>query len=72
MAPFASLLDRAFGAKVVVGGGLLLIAGGLWEISGATAATTYVGTIAGMIMLGVGVALVIPSVTAAVTRRRSA
>jgi EmrB/QacA subfamily drug resistance transporter len=66
VAPFASLLDRAFGAKVVVGGGLLLIAGGLWEISGATVATTYVGTIAGMIMLGVGVALVIPSVTAAV------
>jgi hypothetical protein len=49
-----------------VGAGLLLIAGGLWEISGATVATTYVGTLAGMIMLGVGAALVIPSVTASV------
>jgi EmrB/QacA subfamily drug resistance transporter len=66
VAPFASLLDRAFGSKLVVGGGLLLIAGGLWEISGATVATTYVGTLAGMIMLGVGAALVIPLVTASV------
>jgi hypothetical protein len=66
VAPFTSLLDRAFGAKLVVGAGLLLIAGGLWEISGATVATTYVGTLAGMIMLGVGAALVIPSVTASV------
>jgi EmrB/QacA subfamily drug resistance transporter len=66
VAPFASLLERAFGTKLVVGAGLLLIAGGLWEISGATVATTYVGTLAGMIMLGVGAALVIPSVTASV------
>ena len=56
VAPFTSLLDRAFGAKLVVGAGLLLIAGWLWEISGATVATTYVGTLAGMIMLGVGAA----------------
>jgi len=66
VAPFTSLLDRAFGAKLVVGAGLLLIAAGLWEISGATVTTTYVGTLAGMIMLGVGAALVIPSVTASV------
>jgi hypothetical protein len=50
----------------VVGAGLLLIGGGLWEISGATVSTTYVGALAGMIMLGVGAALVIPSVTASV------
>ena len=66
VAPFASLLDRALGGKVVVGAGLLLIGGGLWEISGATVSTTYVGALAGMIMLGVGAALVIPSVTASV------
>jgi EmrB/QacA subfamily drug resistance transporter len=66
VAPFASLLDRAFGTRVVVGAGLLLIAGGLWQIGAATVATTYVGTLAGMIMLGVGAALVIPSTTSAV------
>jgi EmrB/QacA subfamily drug resistance transporter len=66
VAPFASLLDRALGAKIVVGGGLALIAGGLWQISGVTVTTTYGGIVAGMVLLGVGAALVIPSVTASV------
>jgi EmrB/QacA subfamily drug resistance transporter len=66
VAPFTSLLDRAFGAKIVVGGGLVLIAGGLWQISGVAVTTTYGGIVAGMVLLGVGAALVIPSVTASV------
>jgi EmrB/QacA subfamily drug resistance transporter len=66
VAPFSSLLDRALGGRIVVGAGLLLIAAGLWQISGADVGTTYVGILAGMIMLGVGAALVIPTVTASV------
>jgi len=66
VAPLASFLDRLLGGRVVVGAGLLLIAGGLWQISSASVATTYVGTLPGMIILGVGVALVIPLVTASV------
>jgi EmrB/QacA subfamily drug resistance transporter len=66
VAPFASLLDRAFGGKLVVGAGLALIAGGLWQISASTVATTYMDILPGILMLGVGAALVIPSVTASV------
>jgi EmrB/QacA subfamily drug resistance transporter len=66
VAPLASLLDRALGGRLVVGLGLLLIAAGLWQISGATVATTYGGIVLGMVLLGVGAALVIPSVTASV------
>lgn len=66
VAPLANLLDRAVGSKLTVAGGLLLIAAGLWQLSTATVATTYGGTVAGMVLLGLGAALVIPSVTAAV------
>jgi len=66
VAPFASLLDRALGGRVVVGLGLLLIAAGLWQISATSVTTTYGGIVLGMVLLGVGAALVIPSVTAGV------
>jgi EmrB/QacA subfamily drug resistance transporter len=66
VAPLSGLLDRAIGRRLVVAAGLLVVAGGLWQISGATAATTYTGTLAGIVLLGVGAALVIPAVTGAV------
>ena len=65
-APLSALLVRAIGTKVTVALGLLIIAGGLWQISGATVTTTYAGTVAGMILLGVGAGLAIPSATASV------
>ena len=65
-APVSALLVRAIGTKITVAAGLAIIAGGLWQISGATVATTYAGTLAGMIMLGVGAGLAIPSATASV------
>jgi hypothetical protein len=65
-APVSALLVRAIGTKLTVAAGLAFIAGGLWQISGATVATTYAGTVAGMIMLGVGAGLAIPSATASV------
>jgi EmrB/QacA subfamily drug resistance transporter len=66
VAPFASVLDRFLGGRLVVGLGLLLIAAGLWQISSATVLTTYGGIVLGMVLLGVGAALVLPSVTAGV------
>ncbi len=66
VAPASTLLVRAAGTKLTVAAGLLIVAGGLWQISGASVTTTYQGTLAGMILLGVGAGLVIPSGTASV------
>ncbi len=66
VAPLSTLLVQAAGTKLTAAAGLLIVAGGLWQISQATVTTTYTGTVAGMILLGVGAGLVIPSGTASV------
>jgi EmrB/QacA subfamily drug resistance transporter len=66
VAPLSSLLVRRLGAKLTVTAGLLVGAAGLLEIAGASAGTTYSGTVAGMTMLGIGAGLVIPSATGSV------
>jgi len=66
VAPLSTTLVRAAGTKLTAAAGLAIVAGGLWQISGATVTTTYPGTLPGMIMLGVGAGLVIPSGTASV------
>jgi len=66
VAPLSTVLVRAVGTKLTAAAGLAIIAGGLWQIAGATVSTTYLGTLTGMIMLGVGAGLVIPSGTASV------
>jgi Na+/melibiose symporter-like transporter len=40
VAPLSTLLVRAVGTKLTVGAGLLVVAGGLWQLSTASAATT--------------------------------
>ncbi|HTS95978.1 MAG TPA: MFS transporter [Streptosporangiaceae bacterium] len=66
VAPVSTLLVRWAGTKLTTAAGLLIVAGGLWQISGATVTTTYLGTLPGMILLGVGAGLVIPAGTASV------
>ncbi len=66
VAPLSSVLVRRLGTKPTVTAGLLVAAAGLWQISGASVATTYEGTVAGMVMIGIGAGLVIPSSTGAV------
>ncbi|MGE5287261.1 MAG: MFS transporter [Micromonosporaceae bacterium] len=66
IAPISALAVRAAGTKITVAAGLLIIAGGLWQISGTSVTSTYTDTLAGMIMLGVGAGLAIPSATASV------
>jgi EmrB/QacA subfamily drug resistance transporter len=66
VAPLSTVLVRRLGTKLTVAAGLAVVAGGLWQVSGATVATTYGGTVAGMVMLGIGAGLVIPSSTGAV------
>jgi EmrB/QacA subfamily drug resistance transporter len=66
IAPFSTLLVRVIGTKLTVAAGLLVIAGGLWQVSTASVATTYAGILPGMILLGVGAGLTIPSATESV------
>ncbi len=66
VAPVSSFAVRFVGTKVTAGVGLLIVAGGLFQISGATESTTYGGVILGLVMLGVGMGLVIPSATESV------
>ena len=66
VAPLSTVAVRAIGTRLTVAAGLLVIAGGLWQISTASTATTYTGIVAGMILLGAGAGLTIPSATESV------
>ncbi len=66
IAPFSTVLVRMVGTKLTVAAGLLVIAGGLWQVSLASVATTYTGILPGVILLGVGAGLTIPSATESV------
>jgi len=66
VAPLSTVAVRAIGTRLTVAAGLLVIAGGLWQISMASTATTYTGIVAGMILLGAGAGLTIPSATESV------
>ena len=66
IAPISTLGVRAAGTKYTVAAGLLLIAGGLWQGSGAVSTSAYLDILPGMIMLGTGAGLVIPAATESV------
>lgn len=66
IAPLSSVLDRIAGFKLTTAAGLLIVSAGLWEISQASVAWTFVDILPGMILAGVGVALVMPSVSGSV------
>ena len=63
VAPLSAIVVRRLGTKLTVALGLAIVAGGLWQISGATVTTTYSGVVAGAIMIGVGAGLVMPAST---------
>ena len=66
IAPASALLVRVIGAKFTMAAGLALIAGGLWQISGATVTTTFAGTVLGIVLLGAGAGLALPTATGSV------
>jgi len=66
VAPSSARLVRLIGSKLTMAAGLALIAAGLWQISGATVATTFAGTVLGMVLLGAGAGLAIPTATGSV------
>ena len=66
VAPLSSIAVRRAGIKLTIATGLALIAAGLWQTSYATIGWTFVGVLPGMIVAGVGAALVIPAVSGSV------
>jgi EmrB/QacA subfamily drug resistance transporter len=66
VAPLSTFLVRLAGTRLTVAAGLLTVAGGLWQLSTASAATTFSGVLPGLILLGVGAGLAIPSATGSV------
>jgi len=63
VAPLSAVVVPRLGTKLTVALGLAIVAGGLWQISGATVTTTYSGVVIGAIMIGVGAGLVMPAAT---------
>jgi EmrB/QacA subfamily drug resistance transporter len=66
VAPLSTLALRVTGIRYTVAAGLLVIAGGLWQLSGATATSTYTDILPGLILLGIGAGLTIPAATESV------
>jgi EmrB/QacA subfamily drug resistance transporter len=66
IAPLSAVVVRLAGTKLTVAVGLVLIAAGFWQISHASVTWTYASCLPGMIMIGIGAALVIPPATASV------
>jgi EmrB/QacA subfamily drug resistance transporter len=66
IAPASSLLTRALGMKATTAFGLLLAAAGLYMVSFATVRSTYADLLPGMLVIGAGAALVMPTVSGSV------
>ena len=63
-AAVSPLLARAIGTKLTVAAGLVAIAGGLCQIAAiSTVATTYGDVVPGMMLIGLGAGLLIPTAT---------
>jgi Na+/melibiose symporter-like transporter len=66
VAPVSVLLSHRFGAKPVVGVGLGLVALGLLLLSRTSTATTYLGALFPLLLLGIGAGLTMPPCTESV------
>ncbi|HSZ42549.1 MAG TPA: MFS transporter [Trebonia sp.] len=61
IAPLSAVGVRLIGPKLTMAAGLALIAAGLWQVSGVTVGTGYAGIVPGMILLGAGAGLALPT-----------
>ncbi len=66
VAPLSTLVMQKIGIRLTVAAGLLIAAGGFWQIAGASITSGYADIVFGVILLGVGVGLVIPAATESV------
>ena len=65
-APVSAVGVRTIGPKFTIAAGLALVAAGLWLISGAAVSTAFTGLAAGMVLLGAGAGLALPTTTGSV------
>jgi EmrB/QacA subfamily drug resistance transporter len=65
-APASAALVRLAGTRITATAGLAALAAGLYQISTATVASGYGDILAGLILVGVGTGLVLPSATGSV------
>jgi hypothetical protein len=66
IAPASYLVVRAAGTKLTTAAGLVLIAAGLWQVSGVTVTGTFASILPGTILAGIGAGLVMPAVSGSV------
>lgn len=66
VAPLGAFFLRTTRVRYTVAAGLACLAAGLWQLSGATVASTYVSLLPGLILLGLGVGLAMPAATESV------
>ncbi len=66
VAPLSSVINRLVGTKVTTATGMLCAATGLFILSHATVSWDYTAMLPGMVTIGVGAALAMPSVSASV------
>jgi EmrB/QacA subfamily drug resistance transporter len=75
IAPMSAVGVRLIGPKLTMAAGLAFIASGLWLVSGITVSSGYGGIVAGMVLLGAGAGLALPtssgSVVGSVPREHS-
>ncbi|MGO9505531.1 MAG: MFS transporter [Streptosporangiaceae bacterium] len=63
-APLSPILARVIGIKLTVAVGLAAVAGGLWQISAvSTVTTTYGDVVPGLMLIGLGTGLLLPTAT---------
>lgn len=63
-AVLSPIIARSIGVKFTVAAGLAAVAGGLWQISAvATVATIYGDVVPGLLLLGLGAGLLLPTAT---------
>ena len=63
-APLSPVVARLIGVKCTAAAGLTAIAGGLWQVSAvSSAATTYGTVVPGMLLIGLGAGLLLPTAT---------
>jgi EmrB/QacA subfamily drug resistance transporter len=65
-APVSSVVVRLAGTKLTTAAGLLLIAAGLWQVSGSSLTWTFTSILPGTILTGIGAGLVMPAVSGSV------